>query len=98
MWLRSARMSSGPQLEHLELLHKQLVIVRPHRKVLHGAHHAPCAASIRADRVLSRAADTVWLSMAPRDHPTIDDVLGEFLAEQRERLSARTLVTSVEVV
>jgi hypothetical protein len=27
VWLRSARMSSGLQLEHLELLHKQLVIV-----------------------------------------------------------------------
>jgi hypothetical protein len=26
----------GLQLEHLELLHKQLVIVRPHRKVLHA--------------------------------------------------------------
>jgi hypothetical protein len=53
---------------------------------------------MRADRVLSRAADTVWLSMAPRDHPTIDDVLGEFLAEQRERLSARTFRNYDEVV
>ena len=53
---------------------------------------------MRADRVLSRAADTLWLSMAPRDHPTIDDVLGEFLAEQRERLSARTFRNYDEVV
>jgi hypothetical protein len=98
VWLRSAGMSSGLQLEHLELLHKQLVIVRPHRKVLHAAHHRALRGSIRADRVLSRAADTVWLSMAPRDHPTIDDVLGEFLAEQRERLSARTFRNYDEVV
>ena len=36
--------------------------------------------------------------MAPRDHATIDDVLGEFLAEQRERLSARTFRNYDEVV
>lgn len=36
--------------------------------------------------------------MAPRDHPTIDGVLGEFLAEQRERLSARTFRNYDEVV
>lgn len=36
--------------------------------------------------------------MASRDHPTIDDVLGEFLAEQRERLSARTFRNYDEVV
>jgi hypothetical protein len=36
--------------------------------------------------------------MPGRDHATIDVVLGEFLAEQRERLSARTLRTYVEVV
>ena len=47
MWLRSARMSAGLQLEHLELLHKQLVIVRPHRKVLHAAHHRALRGSIR---------------------------------------------------
>jgi hypothetical protein len=40
-------MSSGLQLEHLELLHKQLVIVRPHRKVLHAAHHRALRGSIR---------------------------------------------------
>ena len=36
--------------------------------------------------------------MPPRDHPTIDDVLDEFLAEQRERLSARTFRTYDEVL
>jgi hypothetical protein len=36
--------------------------------------------------------------MPGRDHPTIDVVLGEFLAEQRERLSARTLRTYDEVL
>jgi succinate dehydrogenase flavin-adding protein (antitoxin of CptAB toxin-antitoxin module) len=36
--------------------------------------------------------------MAPRDHPTIDAVLGEFLAEQREHLSARTFRDYDEVV
>jgi hypothetical protein len=36
--------------------------------------------------------------MAARDHPTIDDVLSEFLAEQRERLSARTFRNYAEVV
>jgi hypothetical protein len=54
------------------------------------AHHRALRGSMIADRVLSRAADAVSRSMAPRDHPTIDAVLGEFLAEQRERPSART--------
>jgi hypothetical protein len=36
--------------------------------------------------------------MAPRDRPTIDAVLGEFLAQQRERLSARTFRDYDEVV
>jgi hypothetical protein len=61
----------GLQLEHLELRHKQLVIVRPHREVLHARPAAAFALIGFADRVLSRAADTVWLSMGPRDHPTI---------------------------
>jgi hypothetical protein len=91
-------MSSGLQLEHLELLHKQLVIVGPHRKVLHAAHHRAARGGIRADRVLSRAADTVLLSMPGRDHPTIDVVLGEFRAKQRERRSARTFRNYAEVV
>jgi hypothetical protein len=88
----------GLQLEHLELLHQQLVIVGPHRKPSTTAHHRAARGGIRADRVLSRAADTVRLSMAPRDHPTIDVVLGEFVAEQRERLSARTFRNYAEVV
>ena len=36
--------------------------------------------------------------MPGRDHPTIDVVLGEFLAEQRERVSARTFRNYDEVV
>jgi hypothetical protein len=36
--------------------------------------------------------------MPGRDHPTIDVVLDEFLAERRERLSARTLRTYDEVL
>jgi hypothetical protein len=59
----------GLKLEHLELIHQQLVIVRAHREALHNCAYRAARGGIRDDRVLSRAADTVLAVYAGAGSP-----------------------------